>query len=492
MIPVMLSARRLSRRSMLGRVAALLSLAGLGTGVLAACSGTSSATSSASASSPSAVPTAARTGATTVAPSRSASTASARPTPPGSRSIGLRIGSWMGQAPSQAVYNKELIAPYQQLHPGLTITVEYSASSNALDTKMLAETAAGDPPDLIEIDFYHLQSFARGQVLMDLDSFVARSGIDQRNYVSAALAQGRYPQNGGKLWAWGTMLSTDVLFYNKALLRRAGLLDPGDNLDYQTTALALGQKLTNQSTDPSQASWGLDVLLPPHGAFFLTCLDSFGFQEVSADGTKALVDSPASLAEHQYLLDLIQKYQVTFPASEWQPLKVKLAPFETNRVALQIGPSSLVSTLQTNPSLDWDIAWPPKGPAGQYSLLIAAPTHGLSPLSKHQDEAWGFLSWWILNQTPAQVLFPGNLPSRLVALQQWAKQELQQHPVPASIGKIVDIASKLGVPTSVPPHADQVWAAYVKQGQQVFAGTVGVTDGLRAAAAQINGILAQP
>jgi len=28
----------------------------------------------------------------------------------------------MGQAPSQAVYNKELIAPYQQLHPGLTIT----------------------------------------------------------------------------------------------------------------------------------------------------------------------------------------------------------------------------------------------------------------------------------------------------------------------------------------------------------------------------------
>ena len=56
----------------------------------------------------------------------------------------------------------------------------------------------------------------------------------------------------------------------------------------------------------------------------------------------------------------------------------------------------------------------------------------------------------------------------------------------------MDIASKLGTPAPAPPHADLVWAAYVKQAQDIFAGTVGVTDGLRAAATQINGILAQP
>ena len=419
-------------------------------------------------------------------------TASASASSPASSPVALRIGSWLGQAPSQAVYNKELIAPYQQRTPGVTVTLEYSASNSDHNTKMLAETAAGDPPDLLEMHFYNLQSFAQQQALLDLDPLVARSGIDQQSYVTAALALGRYPQSGGKLWAWGTMLATAVLFYNKALLRGAGLPDPGDTLDYQTTALTLGQKLTSQSADQSKATWGLDVLLPPHGLFFLTCLDSFGFQQVSADGTKALVDDAAALAGHQYLLDLVQKYQVAFPASAWTSLNVKQAPFETNRVALQIGPSFLVSTFQTNSSLDWDIAWPPKGPSGQDSVLAGAPMHGIAPLSKHQDDAWSFLSWWILNQTPAQVVLPGNLPSRLAALQQWATQELQQHPVPANIGKIVDIASKLGVPAPVPPHADQVWAAYSAQAMKIFAGTIGVSDGLRAAATQINGILAQP
>ena len=102
------------------------------------------------------------------------------------------------------------------------------------------------------------------------------------------------------------------------------------------------------------------------------------------------------------------------------------------------------------------------------------------------------MSWWILNETPDQVVNPGNLPSRLTALQGWAAAQRKANPVPAGIAKLVDIASKNGQSVQIPPHSSDVWSAYTKVRADILSGKTAVADGLHAVTQQVNGILAQP
>lgn len=401
--------------------------------------------------------------------------------------MALRIGSWLVRPTNKAVYNDQLIGPYEKLHPNVKITVEYTSGTNTHITKMIAETAAGDPPDIIEVDFDDNQSFAEKHVLLALDPFIARSKIDLNNYVNAALELGRYPQGSGKYWAWQTMLAVGVLYYNKTLFQNAGLPFPTDSMDYQTTLLDAAQKLTRKGADASSSFWGFNI-----DYFTRSMLFSFGFQEVSNDGKAALFDSPQSITAHQYWVDLLNKDQVSLPSTELKAFNATAGPFSTGRLAMCLDGSFSVQSFQQFKSMDWDVAVPPKGPAGQFSVIKGAPAHGLSPLSKRQSDAWAFLSWWILNETPEQVVNPGNLPSRLVALQDWAAAQRKANPAPASIGKLVDIASQHGKSLQIPPHSAEVWDAYTKVLGDILSGKTSVTDGLRAVTQQVNGILAQP
>ena len=422
---------------------------------------------------------------TSAAASTTASSASASPAAGGT--VSLRIGSWLNRPTNQAVYNDQLLTPYQKLRPEVTITVEYTNGTTAHYTKMLAETAAGDPPDIVEVGYDHVQDFATKKAIVELDPLIAQSKIKLDDYVQQALELNRFPQGTGKYWAWQTMLGIGVVYYNKTLFDKAGVPYPTDSLDYQTTLLDMAQKLSKKGADEANSFWGFS---PDY--YWQSILYSFGFRMVSDDGKKALVDSPESIAAHQYWYDLLNRYQVAFPSTAWKTFNVQEDPFETNHVAMSLDASYEVQAWRKIAALDWDVVMPPKGPAGQYSMIAGAPGHGLSPLSKHQDAAWQFLTWWIVNETPDQVVNPGNLPSRITALNSWAAEQLKQNPVPANIGKFVDIASKLGKPIDNPPHSGDVWDAYNTARKNIMAGKTGVADGLHALAQQIDGILAQP
>lgn len=495
-----------TRRSLL-RSAAALAIGSAGSALLAACGGAATATTSgttvggaissssasvgsvvSAAGSPvasiaqttSAIPSTKATGTTSAAPGASVSA-------PAAGIAVLRIGSWLDRPTNHAVYDNQLIAPYQKLHANVKITVEYTANTSAHLTKMIAETAAGDPPDIIEVNFDNNQSFADKKVLTALDPFIATSKIDLNQYVQSALELGRYPQGSGKYWAWQTMLAVGVLYYNKTLFQNAGLPFPTDSMDYQTTLLDVAQKLTKPGADESSSFWGFNV-----DYFTRSFLFSWGFQEVSDDGKIALFDSPESIAAHQFWVDLNNKYKVSTPSDASKVFNVPESPFESGHLAMSIDGSYEIQAFQQFKSMEWDVAVPPKGPAGQFSVIKGAPAHGLSPLSKRQTEAWNFMSLWILNQTADQVVNPGNLPSRLTALQDWTAAQLKANPVPASIGKLVDIASKHGKSVQIPPHSGDVWSAYTKVRGTILSGQTSVADGLHAVAQQVNGILAQP
>jgi hypothetical protein len=69
---------------------------------------------------------------------------------------------------------------------------------------------------------------------------------------------------------------------------------------------------------------------------------------------------------------------------------------------------------------------------------------------------------------------------------------VKANPVPASIGKLVNIASQHGKSAQIPPHSGDVWSAYTKARGDILSGKTAVADGLHVVAQQVNGILAQP
>jgi multiple sugar transport system substrate-binding protein len=87
-----------------------------------------------------------------------------------------------------------------------------------------------------------------------------------------------------------------------------------------------------------------------------------------------------------------------------------MRPFETGRYAMALLQADVQS--YKDASFNWDIAMPPKGPAGRKVLRYAA-AFAIPQTSEHPEAAWEFLRW-LVQDMPAHYtnqLFYGQVPN---------------------------------------------------------------------------------
>lgn len=254
-------------------------------------------------------------------------------------------------------------------------------------------------------------SWASKSIIRPLDEYIERDGFDIEDFVPAAMDQCRYED---QVFQLPIAVNNYGLFYNKALLSKAGIKE----VPQTTGELA---KATAKLTKTDKKGISQLGLAGANGAtpnFRLMGLN-FGGQWY-ADGKPTPAD-PGNIAGADFYVDnVIKKYgvkEIDRFASGFGDYQSPQNPFYQGKLAMVIDGEWQPSFIEEfAPDLDWDVAplpYPDDQPELANTTLVEAGTLFIPSNSQHPEEAWEFMKFLVSEESMLEfTLALSNLPSR--------------------------------------------------------------------------------
>lgn len=134
--------------------------------------------------------------------------------------ITLNITWWGGQARHD--YTQVLLDKYTELHPNITFEAVPSGWDGYFD-KLATQAAAGMMPDIMQMDYLYISTYANNDSVADLTPFIENGTIDVSNIDPVLLNSGKIDDEMA-----GMVLSSALLTmaYNAEVLAEAGVAEP--------------------------------------------------------------------------------------------------------------------------------------------------------------------------------------------------------------------------------------------------------------------------
>lgn len=186
-----------------------------------------------------------------------------------------------------------LIATFEKENPELEVKYT-TAPFDSYFTKLQTNLAAGQAPDVFELNYENFVTFASRGTLLALDSFLRQDTSLKDTFYPAAL--NAFRQNNSQ-YGLPITFSTVVLFYNKDLFDKAGVTYPNASWTWKDV-LSAAQKINN----PAQRVWG--VYQPVQfWEFYKVARQAGGGLQVSPS---VQIDTPANREALRYLVDKVR------------------------------------------------------------------------------------------------------------------------------------------------------------------------------------------
>jgi len=298
--------------------------------------------------------------------------------------ICLRYMAWGN--PEQLDVEREMIKQFNQENPDVHVDL-FMAPGSAYLQKGIMMLASRTAPDVMRIDHYNFPQLVKKKYFTDLTE-IAREDKDFResDFFGTAIQEGKV---GDHLYGLNALYGGILMYYNKDLIRKAGLEDPyvlfkrGDWTwaKFREYALAIakhdekGQLKTAGLTIPgfpipAIAVWG------------------FGGELMTPDMKQSRVDSEGTVKAYQFLADLVWKDKVAPTPAEGANNAFTFDSGKVGMVFDWMGMSPRYRKVVK--SFDWDVCPPPKGPSG-FVGIVKGNQLVVSSNSKHPKEAWRFI-----------------------------------------------------------------------------------------------------
>lgn len=113
----------------------------------------------------------------------------------------------------------KMIEKFEELNPDIDVVMDYS-DWGGYWTKLSAQVAGGQTPDVFQMDYAYLSQYAENGVLAELDSYIADGSLDLSKVSDAIIGSG---QIGGKTYAVSTGSNAPVMLYRRDLVEQAGV-----------------------------------------------------------------------------------------------------------------------------------------------------------------------------------------------------------------------------------------------------------------------------
>lgn len=372
-------------------------------------------------------------------------------------------------------YMKDSVVPaFEKENPGITVDAT-NLSWSSYQQKILTGIAANDGPDVFSFYSVDVAPWAARGVLGTLDG-----KVNTNLFIPSAIANGQWD---GKTYALPIGLRMRPLYYRADFLRAAGLNRPPATWD---ELRAYANKLVKKDAAGNVERVGFWV--PTNHPYktvqmWLAFLWNAGGEVISADGKKAIFNSPEGVEATQFLADLIRADKVDVPGA----IKIDNVDFAQGKVAMLVSNIVTRDLLKNFPQLkpEVGIAMVP-GKKAQY-IEFSGDMIGVAKGSKHPAEAIKLINF--IAARPEIALKYYEIDQNMPSLKSLVDSNfVKSDPWIATYFKFVDKAR----PLPVHPRWTEVASVLTKALDSVYIEGQSAKTALDQAAATVNEILARP
>ena len=174
-------------------------------------------------------------------------------------------------------------------------------------TKLTAALAARTAPDVVVCHASNLVNYVPNNVFVPLDSYIKKAGVDLSDFEAAPLAGCTFD---GKLYALPLDVHPLIMYYNKDLLKKAGVAQVPTTYAEVLADAKLVQEKTGAigiACDDTTATYKAYTFT----RVFMSYLKQQGKTFLNADNTKANFNNEAGAKAYQLICDMVNKDGVT-------------------------------------------------------------------------------------------------------------------------------------------------------------------------------------
>ena len=281
---------------------------------------------------------------------------------------------------------KPVFDAFHQKYP--KITAEWTPGGTggynaAYGEKLTSLFAAGSGPDVFKTTGgAGFGSFAESGIYKPLDDYIKKHPNDVRmdDYFPQHVEAGKYK---GKQYSLSHDGAPQGLWINVDAFQRDGIQLPSWDTTWQQF-LDIALRLTRREGGGAAQQLGFGR---PGWLFWLW---GAGGDLYTADGTRFLIDQPASIEALTFLQDAVQKHRVC-PNPQEQG-DTQLSDFRNGRLAMAFGARGALGNYRAIEGFTFDAAPIPKGPRGRIAQLGVGHTSVWSG-SKSADAAFTALAF---------------------------------------------------------------------------------------------------
>jgi multiple sugar transport system substrate-binding protein len=293
-----------------------------------------------------------------------------------------------------------LAKKFSDAHPDTPVAMDIMPWDSLMQ-KLLNSMATGSGPDVVAINFAQLPRFAESGYIMDLTDYVkAGTDLDPANWSDGLKSVLQY---NGRYYAAPVNFATLLMYYNKDILKAAGIAEPPKNWDEWTAAI----KATTRTGDDAQ--YGL--LIPDHETIPNWPILLWGNGgDIVKDGKPNLAD-PKSVEALKKWSELVTKDKIS-PTGLTGAEADKL--FQAGKAAMEITGPWMTNGF-TAAGLNYDVAPIPTGPAGPVTLADSVVLV-VNKATKNPKAAIDFVSMWNSKAAQLQIANETGFPPSRVDL----------------------------------------------------------------------------
>lgn len=214
--------------------------------------------------------------------------------------VTLRYATFTGSG-DRADELDQIIQAFQAEYPHITIEVIAAPFDNYF-TMLQADFVAGEPPDVLELNYENFVAYAANDVLLDVSEYLDPA----TPYYPGALKAFQYQ---GMQMALPETFSTVVLYYNKDLFDQAGAAYPTPDWTWDD-ALAAAQQIRALDSD----IWG--IYAPIQFWEFYKRAAQNGCSFFNEDMTESTINAPECVEALDVMMGLIESDVMPDPAEQ--------------------------------------------------------------------------------------------------------------------------------------------------------------------------------
>lgn len=347
-------------------------------------------------------------------------------------------------------------------------TVKYVAQG-LVEQKLLTGLASGQVPDVVLWDRGQTSLYVNKGALQSVDSLVKRDNIDLGQFYSQPTQEMKV---GGKLYGLPILVDDRSLFYNKAILDKAGVQVPKTWDDLKNVA----QKVTTVENGKTTVA---GFMLDDPGLFNMWLMQAGGSM-LTKDGKNTNFDNAKGLDVLNFWKSLQSEnvFQQGFGAGT--------DPFAAGKAAMKYDGPWDIGTYNAISGFDYGVSEPLTGPNGDKGTVTGGFGLVVPKGAKNVEGAWAFMKWWATQ--PANGVSFGKIAGWVPANKKAAADSyFTSDPHYAAIIKALDYAK---IRPTVAGYSDVEGKALIPALQKFMSGELTAQQALDQAKQQGDQILA--